>query len=92
MVRERLAAGRLQGDEEHLTDRCFRGGDPNTRTNRGLGLGLAFVRDVVAAHDGGLDIASVPGRARRSRSPCPGTARLGAARVGRSPSPTIPVT
>lgn len=47
-------------EQEHLTDRFFRGGDPNTRTNRGLGLGLAFVHDVVAAHGGRLDIASAP--------------------------------
>lgn len=48
-------------EQRHLTDRFFRGGDPNTRTTRGLGLGLAFVHDVVTAHGGRLDIASVPG-------------------------------
>ena len=48
-------------EQPHLIDRFFRGGDPNTRTTRGLGLGLAFVSDVVTAHGGRLDVASIPG-------------------------------
>lgn len=45
----------------HLTERFFRGGDPNTRTRKGLGLGLALVSELLAMHDRRLEVRSVLG-------------------------------
>jgi len=47
---------------EHLGERFFRGGDPNTRRTRGLGLGLALVREILVLHGSALDVSSEPGR------------------------------
>ncbi len=44
----------------HLLDRFTRGGDPNTRETRGLGLGLALAGEVVALHDSELHIDDDP--------------------------------
>ncbi len=52
---------------ERLGERFFRGGDPNTRSTRGLGLGLAFCREVLAMHDSALEIDSVVGEGTRFR-------------------------
>jgi signal transduction histidine kinase len=45
----------------HLGERFFRGGESNTRRTRGTGLGLAFVREVLALHGATLEIHSMPG-------------------------------
>lgn len=50
---------------QHLTDRFFRGGDPDTRPTRGLGLGLALVRDIIEQHGSQLDIESEVGGGAR---------------------------
>jgi signal transduction histidine kinase/DNA-directed RNA polymerase specialized sigma24 family protein len=52
---------------EHLGERFFRGGDPNTRITRGTGLGLALVREILALHHGRLEIDSVVGVGSRFR-------------------------
>jgi signal transduction histidine kinase len=44
----------------HLGERFFRGGDLNTRP-KGLGLGLALVREVLDLHGSALEIDSRPG-------------------------------
>jgi signal transduction histidine kinase len=44
----------------HLGERFFRGGDLNTRP-KGLGLGLALVREVLELHGSALEIESRPG-------------------------------
>ncbi len=49
------------GEIEQLGERFFRGGDPHTRSTRGLGLGLAFCGEVLAMHDSQLDITSTLG-------------------------------
>lgn len=51
----------------HLGDRFFRGGDTNTRTTGGLGLGLAIVREILLRHGSNLEVESVPGRGSRFR-------------------------
>lgn len=52
-------------DLANLTRRFFRGGDPDTRPTRGLGLGLALVREVLELHGSHLDVFSDPGRGAR---------------------------
>jgi signal transduction histidine kinase len=42
----------------HLGERFFRGGDVNTRTTKGLGLGLALVREGLQLHGSSLEIES----------------------------------
>jgi RNA polymerase sigma factor (sigma-70 family) len=52
----------IPADElKHLGERFFRGGDPNTRNTRGTGLGLALVREILALHDGRLEVESTVG-------------------------------
>lgn len=50
-----------------LGERFFRGGDVNTRRSRGLGLGLAFVREILELHGSALEVESAPGRGARFR-------------------------
>jgi signal transduction histidine kinase len=45
----------------HLGERFYRGGDLNTRP-KGLGLGLALVREILDLHGSALEIDSRPGR------------------------------
>jgi signal transduction histidine kinase len=47
-------------DLPHIWDRLYRG--DQSRTERGLGLGLSLVRAIVAAHGGAVDVAAEPGR------------------------------
>ena len=48
-----------------LGERFFRGGDANARSTKGIGLGLALVREVLALHETGLEVASEVGRGSR---------------------------
>jgi signal transduction histidine kinase len=51
--------GIAAGDLPHVLDRFYRGGDESHRVSTGgLGLGLAFVSDVVRAHGGQLHVAA----------------------------------
>jgi two-component system sensor histidine kinase KdpD len=52
-------------DLRHLGERFFRGGDPNTRTTRGTGLGLALAKEVLRLHGTDLDVRSEIGRGSR---------------------------
>lgn len=60
-----LVADRGEGitasDLERVGERFFRGGDLNTRTTRGVGLGLALAQEVLELHDSELVVDSVPG-------------------------------
>ncbi|MEX2549577.1 MAG: ATP-binding protein [Nitriliruptoraceae bacterium] len=51
--------GIAESDLPHVLDRFYRGGDESHRVSTGgLGLGLAFVTDVVRAHGGDLRVAA----------------------------------
>jgi heavy metal sensor kinase len=47
-------------DLPHVWDRLYRG--DQSRTERGLGLGLSLVRAIVVAHRGTVDVEAEPGR------------------------------
>ncbi len=47
-------------DLPHVWDRLYRG--DQSRTERGLGLGLSLVRAIAVAHGGTADVAAEPGR------------------------------
>ncbi|MFN8064610.1 MAG: HAMP domain-containing sensor histidine kinase, partial [Vicinamibacterales bacterium] len=50
----------IPGEElPRIWERLFRG--DSSRTARGLGLGLSFVKAIVEAHGGTVDVASTPG-------------------------------
>jgi two-component system OmpR family sensor kinase len=49
-------------NQERIFDRFYRVDDSRTRGNGGTGLGLAVVRSLVEAHDGTVEVESVPGR------------------------------
>ncbi|MGQ0668417.1 MAG: ATP-binding protein [Actinomycetota bacterium] len=51
-------------DLPYLGERFFRGGDVNARP-KGLGLGLALVREILMLHGSELEIESRPGRGSR---------------------------
>src|SRR5919106_3347208 len=49
----------------HMGERFFRGGDPNTRSTRGTGLGLALVSEILDLHGTYLEVESKPGTGSR---------------------------
>jgi signal transduction histidine kinase len=52
-------------DVVHLGERFYRGGDRNSRPTKGLGLGLALVRETLELHGSALEIESTPGAGSR---------------------------
>lgn len=52
--------GILEEDRERIWDRLYRA--DKSRSRRGLGLGLSFVRAIVEAHDGHAKVSSQPGQ------------------------------
>ncbi|HET7219550.1 MAG TPA: HAMP domain-containing sensor histidine kinase [Vicinamibacterales bacterium] len=53
-------AGISSRDLPRIWDRLYRG--DQSRTERGLGLGLSLVRAIVAAHGGSVEVATEPGK------------------------------
>lgn len=51
-------------DAAHLGERFFRAGDLNTRP-KGMGLGLAFVREILGMHGTDLEVETSPGEGCR---------------------------
>ena len=47
-------------DLPHVWERLYRG--DQSRTERGLGLGLSLVRAIAIAHGGTVDVSAEPGR------------------------------
>ncbi len=54
--------GMKKEDQKHVFDKFYRAGKGDFRTVRGLGLGLYYVRQIVTAHGGEIDLYSVPGK------------------------------
>jgi signal transduction histidine kinase len=52
-------AGIASHDLPHIWERLYRG--DQSRTERGLGLGLSLVRAIVVAHKGTVEVAANPG-------------------------------
>jgi signal transduction histidine kinase len=53
-----------EDDARHLGERFFRGGEINSRA-KGLGLGLALVREILELHGTDLEIETSPGAGSR---------------------------
>jgi signal transduction histidine kinase len=71
-----------------IFDRFHRVPGRTGRTQEGSGIGLALVRELVALHGGGVDVASVPGRGTTFRVEIPkGFAHLPAELVTQDPTP-----
>jgi signal transduction histidine kinase len=69
----------------HLGERFFRAGDLNTRA-KGMGLGLAFVREILGMHGTDLEIQTSPGAGSRFRFMLPAGDEGRVASPGSSPS------
>jgi signal transduction histidine kinase len=63
MVVEDTGMGISAGELPKIWDRLYRGDD--SRSQRGLGLGLSLVKAVVMAHKGAVDVSSIPGAGSR---------------------------
>lgn len=57
--------GIAKADLPRVGERFFRGGDPNSRTTRGVGLGLAFVQEILDQHGSRLQVESEQGKGTR---------------------------
>ncbi len=51
-----------QADMPYITDRFFRVKRARSRKDGGTGLGLAIVQEIMAKHEGSLEIKSVEGQ------------------------------
>lgn len=72
IVVEDTGVGIAPGDLPHIWERLFRG--DRSRSESGLGLGLATVRAVVSAHGGHVHVSSNPGEGSRFAISLPRTA------------------
>lgn len=52
--------GISSGDQKHLFDKFFRAGNGNIHKTKGLGLGLYFVKKIIDAHGGDINVSSKP--------------------------------
>jgi len=72
-------------DLPHIFERFWRADRSRSRATGGTGIGLAIVRELVIAHEGRIDVDSVPGQGSRFRVSFP----LGLHTNGRRPSPEL---
>ncbi len=49
-------------DQRHIFDKFYRAGKGDFKTVKGLGLGLYYVKQIVAAHNGEIFLHSLPGK------------------------------
>jgi len=54
--------GMKKEDQKHVFDKFYRAGKGDFKTVKGLGLGLYYVRQIVIAHGGEIDLFSNPGK------------------------------
>ncbi|CAN5253103.1 N/A [soil metagenome] len=59
---EDTGIGIAPDDQRHVFTRFWRGEKSRSRATGGAGIGLAVVRELVRAHEGRVDVESVPGR------------------------------
>lgn len=57
--------GISQHDLDHLGQKFYRGGDPNARPTKGIGLGLALIREILELHGTSLAVDSTLGEGSR---------------------------
>ena len=72
-------------DLGHIFTRFWRSDRSRSPTTGGTGIGLAIVRELVRAHDGRIDVESVPGQGSRFRVTLPASR----AQPSRSADPTV---
>jgi two-component system sensor histidine kinase BaeS len=61
-------------DLRHIFTRFWRGDRSRSRATGGAGIGLSIVRELVRAHDGRIDVDSMPGKGSRFRVVLPASA------------------
>jgi two-component system sensor histidine kinase BaeS len=71
------------GDLAHIFKRFWRADKSRSRATGGAGIGLAIVRELVIAHNGRIDVESVPGVGSRFRVSLPAAAGRAHAGDGR---------
>ncbi len=49
-------------DQKHIFDKFYRAGKGDFKTVKGLGLGLYYVKQIVTAHGGEIELRSIPGK------------------------------
>jgi signal transduction histidine kinase len=76
--------GISQDDLEHIGQKFYRGGDPNARPTKGIGLGLALVREILELHGTSLAVESTLGEGSRFAFRLPVAIALDRERVGRA--------
>lgn len=57
--------GMSEDDLKHVGQKFYRGGDPNARPTKGIGLGLALVREILELHGSALAVESRVGEGSR---------------------------